>query len=35
VILNLGSTDWDRLATVRIEGKAGEVLPELVAALGS
>jgi NAD-dependent deacetylase len=35
VILNLGPTDWDRLATVRIEGKAGEVLPELVAALGS
>jgi NAD-dependent deacetylase len=35
VILNLGPTDWDRLATVRIDGKAGEVLPELVAALGS
>ena len=35
VILNLGPTDWDGLATVRLEGKAGEVLPELVAALGS
>ncbi len=33
VIVNEGPTDHDRLATVRIEGKAGDVLPELVGAL--
>ncbi len=33
VILNMGPTDADRMATVRLEGKAGELLPSLVAAL--
>jgi NAD-dependent deacetylase len=30
VILNLGPTDHDALATVRLEGRAGEMLPDLV-----
>jgi NAD-dependent deacetylase len=34
IILNMGPTDADELATVRLEGKAGEVLPQLVGALG-
>ncbi len=33
VILNLGPTDQDHNATVKLEGKAGEVLPELVGAI--
>ena len=33
VILNMGPTDYDSLATARIEGPAGEALPALVAAL--
>lgn len=33
VILNLGPTDQDHNASVKLEGKAGEVLPELVAAI--
>lgn len=33
VILNMGPTDADELATVRLEGKAGELLPRLVTAL--
>ncbi len=33
VIVNRGETDHDPLATVRLEGAAGEILPELVAAL--
>lgn len=35
VILNVGPTDADSLATARLEGKAGELLPQLVAALGN
>ncbi len=35
VIVNQGPTEHDRLATVCIEGRAGEVLPELVVALGT
>ncbi|MFQ5553974.1 MAG: NAD-dependent deacetylase [Acidimicrobiia bacterium] len=33
VIVNQGPTDHDAIATVRIEGKAGEALPPLVGAL--
>jgi len=33
VILNMGPTEADRLATVRLEGKAGELLPCLVTAV--
>lgn len=33
VIVNRGPTDADHLATVRLEGAAGEVLPPLVASL--
>lgn len=33
VIINMGPTDADELATVLIDGAAGEVLPELVTAL--
>lgn len=33
VILNMGPTEADELATVRLEGKAGELLPRLVTAL--
>jgi len=33
IIINIGPTDADELATVRLEGKAGEVLPQLVATL--
>ncbi len=33
VIVNLGPTEGDRLATVRVEGSAGEVLPRLVDAV--
>jgi NAD-dependent deacetylase len=33
VIVNEGSTEHDSVASVRIEGRAGEVLPELVARL--
>lgn len=33
VIVNLGPTEADDLAALRIEGKAGEVLPRLVTAL--
>ncbi len=35
VILNMGPTDADELATARLEGKAGELLPQLVSALKS
>ena len=35
VILNMGPTDADELATSRLEGKAGDLLPQLVAALAS
>jgi NAD-dependent deacetylase len=34
VIVNLGNTDYDHLATVKLEGTAGSLLPELVAGLG-
>ena len=33
VILNMGPTDADELATARLEGKAGDLLPQLVSAL--
>ena len=33
VIVNMGETDMDDLATARIEGKAGTILPALVEAL--
>jgi NAD-dependent deacetylase len=33
VIINLGPTEHDRLATVKLEGKAGESLPRLVEAI--
>lgn len=33
VILNMGPTEADSMATVRLEGKAGDLLPELVAGL--
>ncbi len=33
VILNMGETDHDRIATVKLDGKAGDVLPMLVAGL--
>lgn len=33
VILNMGPTDADGLATARVEGKAGDLLPRLVAAI--
>ncbi len=33
VIVNLGPTEGDRLAAARVEGKAGEVLPDLVAEI--
>ncbi len=33
VILNMGPTDMDHLATARISGPAGQALPDLVAAL--
>lgn len=35
IILNLGPTDADELATIKLEGKAGEILPKLVAGLQS
>lgn len=35
VILNMGPTEADALATVRLEGMAGDLLPELVAALAA
>jgi len=33
VILNMGPTDADELATIRLDGKAGDLLPMLVEAL--
>ena len=33
VILNMGPTEADAMATVRLEGMAGDLLPELVAGL--
>jgi NAD-dependent deacetylase len=33
VIINRGETDMDRAATVRLEGAAGELMPDLVRAL--
>ncbi len=33
IILNMGPTDADELATVRLDGKAGDLLPGLVKAL--
>ncbi len=33
VILNMGPTDADELATARLEGKAGDLLPQLISAL--
>ena len=33
VILNMGPTDFDHLASVRLESRAGTALPALVAAL--
>jgi hypothetical protein len=33
VIVNLGPTDHDEMATLRIEGDVAEVLPEAVRAL--
>ena len=33
VIVNMGPTDADEVASVRVDGMAGEVLPSLVAAL--
>lgn len=33
IILNMGPTDADELATVRLEGRAGDLLPNLVTAL--
>ena len=33
IIINQGETDMDRIATIRLEGKAGELVPELVATL--
>jgi NAD-dependent SIR2 family protein deacetylase len=35
VILNQGETDMDSMATIRLEGMAGTLLPELVAALSA
>ena len=35
IILNMGPTDADSLATVRLEGKAGELLPRLIDALAA
>lgn len=35
IILNVGPTDADSLATVRLEGMAGYLLPRLVEALGA
>lgn len=35
VVINLGETLGDRLATVRVEGRAGDVLPRLARALGA
>ena len=35
IILNMGPTDADSVATVRLQGKAGEILPRLVDALGA
>lgn len=35
VIINQGPTDHDRLANVKVEGKAGDMLPALVARLRS
>ncbi|RMF52976.1 MAG: NAD-dependent protein deacetylase [Bacteroidetes bacterium] len=34
-LVNLGPTRGDTVATVRLEGRAGEVLPRLAAALGA
>lgn len=34
VIINLGSTDHDRLAAAKVDGKAGEVLPALFGKIG-
>lgn len=31
VIINMGATAMDELATIRIEGKAGEIMPRIVA----
>ncbi|MCP3975102.1 MAG: NAD-dependent deacetylase [bacterium] len=33
IILNMGPTDADEMATVRLDGKAGDLLPGLVSAL--
>lgn len=33
VIVNVGETDHDRMAAVKIDGKAGDVVPELVEAV--
>ena len=33
IIINQGETNMDRIATIRLEGKAGELVPELVATL--
>jgi NAD-dependent SIR2 family protein deacetylase len=33
ILINLTATDYDGLADVVIAGKAGEVLPRIVAAL--
>jgi NAD-dependent deacetylase len=35
IILNMGPTDADALATVRLEGRAGDLLPRLVDALAA
>lgn len=35
IILNMGPTDADEIATVRLEGKAGDMLPQLVELLGT
>jgi len=34
VIINLGPTELDSWADIRIEGKAGEIMPEIVAGVG-
>ncbi len=35
VIVNMGDTDHDQLATVKVEGKAGDVVPRLVTAIAT
>ena len=34
VIINLGPTELDSWADIRIEGKAGEIMPDIVAGIG-